>query len=115
VAAETAVAAPPPKAESKQGGAETAAKNGEAYWRAEAGKIRVQIEAVDAQIAGVKETIAKMGSADVRYAAQQDVFYIKDREAELKALEARKAALESEFALLEERGRKAGAQPGWFR
>lgn len=92
------------------------AQGSEQFWRGEAAKIRSQIAAVDAQIARVKEEIAQMGASSVSYSGpQENVYLVKDRESEVRAYEAQKKTLQDQFAELEDRGRKAGASPGWFR
>ncbi len=45
----------------------------------------------------------------------QDVIYVTDRSAQVKQLEKKKADLQKQMDDLAEEGRKAGADPGWFR
>lgn len=118
----TADTAEPITAEEKTGPYESAAesrensaKPREVYWRGEARKIRAQIEEVDRQIATVKETIQKLGSSVQSCPAGDPYCYIADRTDEIEKLESLKKSLEKDFAALEEEGRKAGAEPGWFR
>jgi len=89
----------------------------EAYWRAQARAIKDQIAAVDQQIAQKKEEISKAGPAsmDPTTGLTQNVIIIHDRNAELKALEGSKQNLERQLDNLADEGRRAGADPGWFR
>jgi cell division protein FtsB len=45
----------------------------------------------------------------------QNVIIIHDRNAELKALQDRRQNLERQLDNLADQGRRAGADPGWFR
>ena len=92
----------------------------EAYWREAAGVLRQQITETDAMLASLKAEIEKeepyCGTGlEVLEVEECTLLPARDRGPELRAVEARKKALEAEFELLEERGRKAGALPGWFR
>lgn len=90
---------------------------GEAYWRGKARKILDQIAAVDREIAKVKEDIKKSGSItwDTTSGLKDAVIYYEDRNAKVKALEKRKEDLQKQMEQLMEEGRRAGADPGWFR
>jgi outer membrane murein-binding lipoprotein Lpp len=46
---------------------------------------------------------------------KNNVAYIEDRNGQVKELEKRKADLEKKLDQLAEQGRKAGADPAWFR
>ena len=94
---------------------ENSAKPREAYWRGESLKIRAQIEEVDRQIVTVQETIQKLGSSVGSCPAGDSYCYVASRTDEIEKLESLKKSLERDFAALEEEGRKAGAEPGWFR
>ena len=89
----------------------------EEYWRGRARKIREQMDAVDQEIARLKEDIKKNGSSgfDAASGLQKNVIYIVDKNAQLQRLEKKKADLEKEMDQLGEKGRKAGASPSWFR
>ncbi len=89
----------------------------EAYWRAQAQGIKNQIAAVDQQIEQKKIEISKAGPAsmDNTTGLTQNVIIIHDRNAELKQLQDRRQNLERQLDNLADQGRKAGADPGWFR
>jgi ubiquinone biosynthesis protein UbiJ len=72
---------------------------------------------IDAHISKIQEEIQKYGavSIDPATGARQSIIYIEDRNAEIKQLEDHKAKLQSQLESLEEEGRKAGADSGWFR
>jgi len=93
------------------------APNGEEYWRSRSQPILDAIAATDAQIDQLKEDIKKYGSGgfDVQTGRQNNVAYIQDRNGQIQTLEKRKADLKKQLDDLEEEGRKAGAQPAWFR
>ncbi|PYU21491.1 MAG: hypothetical protein DMG32_20610 [Acidobacteria bacterium] len=90
---------------------------GEAYWRGKAQAIKDQITAVDQQIDRVKQEIAKSGPAtfDPTTGLTQNVIILHDRNADLQRLQDRKQNLEKQLDDLTDEGRKAGANPGWFR
>ncbi|MFZ0035999.1 MAG: hypothetical protein WAK91_01160 [Candidatus Acidiferrales bacterium] len=89
----------------------------EAFWREKARVIKDQIAAVDQQIEQKKDEIAKAGPAsmDPSTGLAQNVIIIHDRNAELKALQDRRQNLERQLDSLADQGRRAGADPGWFR
>ena len=89
----------------------------EAYWRQRARAIKDQIEGVDQQIDKVKQEIAKSGPAsfDPTTGLTQNVIVLHDRNADLQRLQERKQNLEKQLDDLTDEGRKAGADPGWFR
>lgn len=89
----------------------------EAYWRQRAQAIRDQIAGVDQQIDKVKQEIAKSGPAsfDPTTGLTQNVIVLHDRNADLQRLQERKQAFEKQLDDLADEGRKAGANPGWFR
>jgi septal ring factor EnvC (AmiA/AmiB activator) len=79
--------------------------------------IQDQIAAVDQQIEQKKVEISKAGPAsmDPSTGLTQNVIIIHDRNAELKALQDRRQNLERQLDNLADQGRRAGADPGWFR
>jgi len=91
--------------------------NGEQYWRSRSQPILDAISATDAQIDQLREDIKKYGSGgfDVQTGRQNNVAYIEDRNGQIQTLEKHKADLKKQLEDLEEEGRKAGAQPAWFR
>ena len=91
--------------------------NGEEYWRGRAQPILDAIAATDAQIAQLQEDIKKYGASgiDVTTGMKDNVAYIHDRNGQIQTLQKRKADLQKQLDELEEEGRKAGAQPAWFR
>jgi hypothetical protein len=99
-----------------RGGASTTG-NAEASWRARARAIKDQIAAVDQQIDKVKQEIAKSGPAsfDPTTGLTQNVIVLHDRNAELQRYQDQKQRLEKQLDDLTDEGRKAGADPGWFR
>lgn len=98
-------------------GGEKGGKSDEQYWRGKVRPIREQMAQVDDRIAKLQEEIAKYGavSFDPATGLQQNVIYVKDRNAQIRQAEDQKAKLQSQLDFLEEEGRKAGADPGWFR
>jgi chromosome segregation ATPase len=89
----------------------------EAYWRGKARVLLDQIAATEQQIAKLKGDIKKYGAGgfDVTTGMKNSVAYIEDRNGQVKELEREKAALEKKVDQLQEEGRKAGAEPAWFR
>jgi predicted lipid-binding transport protein (Tim44 family) len=89
----------------------------EEYWRGRASQIREQMAAADEAISNLKEEIKKNGATgfDAQTGLKDNVIYVDDRNARLKQLEQRRQDLDKQMELLEEEGRKAGAQPSWFR
>ena len=89
----------------------------EVYWRGKAHELLDQITATEQQIAKLKDDIKKYGAGgfDVTTGMKKNVAYIEDRNGQMKELEKRKADLEKKLDQLEEQGRKAGAEPAWFR
>jgi len=107
------------EAQPESGEAKSGAQ-GEAYWRGKARKLRDQMAAVDKQIEALKEEIKKSGAAGFSNAdkpmdPRQNYIYVHDRNAQLKELENRRADLDKQMDALMEEGRRAGADPGWFR
>jgi hypothetical protein len=94
-----------------------AGKTEENMWRDRARKIHDQIDQIDAQISKVQDEIQKYGavSFDPTTGLQRNVVYIQDRNAQIKQLQAQKDRAQSQLDSLEEEGRKAGADSGWFR
>jgi hypothetical protein len=100
-----------PKANSQSSNSE------EKMWREKARAIHDQMSQVDDRISKIQEEIQKYGavSIDPATGARQSIIYIEDRNAQIKQLEEQKAKLQSQLDALEEEGRKAGADSGWFR
>jgi hypothetical protein len=96
---------------------QSSAANKEAFWRERARVIQDQIAAVDQQIEQKKVEISKAGPAsmDPSTGLTQNVIIIHDRNAELKSLQDRRQNLERQLDSLADQGRRAGADPGWFR
>ncbi|MFZ3216098.1 MAG: hypothetical protein WA192_08575 [Candidatus Acidiferrales bacterium] len=91
--------------------------NQEQYWRGRANSIRSQMAQCDDKIAKLQDEIAKQGavSVDPQSGLQQGVIFVEDRNAEIKQVEEQKAGLQAQLDSLEDEGRKAGADAGWFR
>lgn len=89
----------------------------EGYWRGKARALLDEIAATQQQIAKLKDDIKKYGAGgfDVTTGMKNNVAYIEDRNGQVQELEKRKAALEKKMDQLQEEGRKAGAEPAWFR
>jgi hypothetical protein len=98
-------------------GAQPAGASQEQYWRTRARGIRDQMAQLDQQIGGIRDEIAKYGAVqiDPQSGVQAGVIYIKDRNAQIAKIEQQKATLQGQMDALEEEGRKAGADSGWFR
>ena len=110
-----------------------AAQNDEKYWRDRYRALRQKMDALDKQIADKQEEIQKYGKG----AASADSLKVNsctplaqrpgngglpgcyvpevDRQSQLKDLERKKADVQNQMDQLQEEGRKAGADPGWFR
>jgi chromosome segregation ATPase len=93
------------------------APNGEKYWRGKARPILDEMAEIDQQIAELKEEIKKYGNGgfDITTGYKNNIAYIDDRNAQVQELQKKKANLQKKLDDLEEEGRKAGAQPAWFR
>ena len=91
--------------------------NQEQYWRGRAAAIRNQMAQCDQKISEIQDDIAKHGAVtvDPMSGAQAGVIYVEDRNQEIKKVEQQKAGLQNQLEALEEEGRKAGADSGWFR
>jgi hypothetical protein len=91
--------------------------NGEEYWRSRSQPILDEIAATDQAIEQLKEDIKKYGSGgfDVTTGMKDNIAYIHDRNGQIQDLQKKKANLQKQLGDLEEEGRKAGAQPAWFR
>ena len=89
----------------------------EGYWRGKARGLLDQIAATDQQIGKTKEEIKKYGGDgfDATSGLKDNIIYIDNRNAKVQQLEKRKADLEKKLDQLQEEGRKAGAEPAWFR
>jgi len=85
---------------------------GEAGWRAEAGRVRDHVRALDAQAAELRERIARARAEPWSSRRHRVVPDVKAWEARLTAIEERRRALEDDLL---ERARRAGALPGWLR
>jgi predicted lipid-binding transport protein (Tim44 family) len=101
----------------KPSGDASKAVRDEEYWRGRASQIRELMAATDAAINNLKEEIKKNGATgfDAQTGLKDNVIYVDDRNARLKQLEQRRQDLDKQMDLLEEEGRKSGAQPSWFR
>jgi hypothetical protein len=95
----------------------SAGGSGEQYWRGRARAIRDQMAQCDQEISKLQDEIAKFGavSVDPQSGAMQGIIYVNDRNAKIKQIEDRKAGLQTQMESLEDEGRKAGADSGWFR
>ena len=89
----------------------------EKMWREKARAIHDQMAQIDERIGKIQDEIQKYGavSFDPTTGLRQNVIYVEDRNAQIKQLEEQKAKLQSQLDSLEEEGRKAGADSGWFR
>jgi hypothetical protein len=89
----------------------------EEYWRGRASQIREQMVGTDEAIKNLQEEIKKNGATgfDAQSGLKQNVIYVDDRNARLKQLEQRRQDLDKQMDLLQEEGRKAGADSAWFR
>jgi hypothetical protein len=98
-------------------GAASGGKNDEQYWRGRARAIHDQMAQCDQEISKLQDEIAKYGavSVDPQSGAMQSIIYVNDRNAKIKQIEERKAGLQGQLEALEDEGRKAGADSGWFR
>jgi hypothetical protein len=97
--------------------AQSSAGSPEQMWRSRARAIHDQMAQLDQRISGIKDEITKYGAVQVdpQSGAQAGVIYIKDRNAEIDRIEEQKTALQGQMDALEDEGRKAGADSGWFR
>jgi hypothetical protein len=100
-----------PKASAQSGNSD------EKMWREKARAIHDQMSQIDERIGKIQEEIQKYGavSFDPSTGLRQNVIYVEDRNAQIKQLEEQKAKLQSQLDVLEDEGRKAGADSGWFR
>lgn len=91
--------------------------NSEKYWRNKARPILEDMAAIDQRINQLREDIKKYGTGgvDVTTGFKDSVAYVEDRNGQIQLLEKRKATLQKKLDDVEEEGRKAGAQPAWFR
>jgi hypothetical protein len=89
----------------------------EEYWRGKARAILDAIAATDQEIAKTKDEIKKYGTDgfDATSGLKDNIIYIDNRGSKVQQLEKRKADLEKRLDQLAEEGRKAGAEPAWFR
>ena len=89
----------------------------EQYWRGQAKGILDEMAAIDQEIEKTKEDIKKYGADgfDANSGYKAGVVYIDNRASKVEQLEKRKADLEKKLDQLQEDGRKAGADPAWFR
>jgi chromosome segregation ATPase len=93
------------------------AQNGEEYWRGKAQPLLQEIADIDQAVAQLREEIKKYGNGgfDVTTGFKDNVAYVADRNGQIEKLQKKKVDLQKQLADLEEEGRKAGAQPAWFR
>jgi hypothetical protein len=89
----------------------------EDYWRGKARAILDAIASTDQEIAKTKDELKKYGNDgfDAQSGLKDNIIYIDSRGGKLQQLEKRKADLEKKLDDLQEEGRKAGAEPSWFR
>jgi hypothetical protein len=99
------------------GGDATKSLRDEEYWRGRASQIKEQMAATDEAIKNLQAEIKKNGATgfDAQSGLKQNVIYVDDRNARLKQLEQRRQDLDKQMDLLQEEGRKAGADSAWFR
>jgi hypothetical protein len=89
----------------------------EEYWRGKARAILDAIATTDQEIAKTRDEIKKYGTDgfDATSGLKDNIIYIDNRGSKVQQLEKRKADLEKKLDQLAEEGRKAGAEPAWFR
>jgi chromosome segregation ATPase len=104
-------------ASQSSGGDATKSVRDEEYWRGRASQIKEQMAAADEAIKNLQAEIKKNGATgfDAQSGLKQNVIYVDDRNARLKQLEQRRQDLDKQMDLLQEEGRKAGADSAWFR
>jgi hypothetical protein len=109
--------APASQSSASGGGDATKSVKDEEYWRGRASQIKEQMVATDEAIKNLQEEIKKNGATgfDAQSGLKQNVIYVDDRNARLKQLEQRRQDLDKQMDLLQEEGRKAGADSAWFR
>ena len=92
-------------------------KNDEQIWREKARPIHDAMSQIDDRIAKIQDEIMKYGavSFDPVRGLRQNIIYTQDRNAQIKQLETQKEKLQAQLEALEDEGRKAGADSGWFR
>jgi len=97
--------------------AQGSAASQEQYWRGRAAAIKNQMAACDQRISEIQDEIAKHGAVtvDPMSGAQAGVIFVEDRNAQIKQVERQKEGFQRQLEELEEEGRKAGADSGWFR
>jgi hypothetical protein len=102
---------------SQPSGDATKSVRDEEYWRGRASQIKEQMAAADEAIKNLQAEIKKNGATgfDAQSGLKQNVIYVDDRNARLKQLEQRRQDLDKQMDLLQEEGRKAGADSAWFR
>jgi chromosome segregation ATPase len=106
-----------PSSTPSQDGDANDSQNGEKYWRGKAQPILEDMANIDQRIAQLNEDIKKYGNGgfDVATGMKDGVAYVEDRNAQIQKLQKKRANLQKQLEDLEEEGRKAGAQPAWFR
>jgi chromosome segregation ATPase len=104
-------------ASQSSGGDATKSVRDEEYCRGRASQIKEQMAAADEAIKNLQAEIKKNGATgfDAQSGLKQNVIYVDDRNARLKQLEQRRQDLDKQMDLLQEEGRKAGADSAWFR
>jgi hypothetical protein len=100
---------------SKENGAHP--PNSEKYWRDKSQPILNQMVVIDKEIAQIREDLKKygIGGFDVATGFRNNVAYVEDRKAQIQERQKKKASLQKKLEDLQEEGRKAGAEPAWFR
>jgi hypothetical protein len=104
-------------ASQSSGGDATKSVRDEEYWRGRASQIKEQMAATDEAIKNLQAEIKKNGATgfDAQSGLKDNIIYVDDRNARLKQLEQRRQDLDKQMDLLQEEGRKAGADSAWFR
>ena len=93
------------------------ARQGEAYWRAEAERVRLKLRSLEERAAALRARIAERSSRSEVFGRRGSSS--SSRGTSLVTLQSSLAAVETRVLHLEEdlaeRARKAGALPGWLR
>ena len=88
----------------------------EQYWRNQFKNLQQQMDQINRQIASLREQIKQSGTAGFSATGvQRNMTIANDLSARLQAYENQKKQIQKQMDLLEDEGRKAGAEPGWFR
>jgi hypothetical protein len=94
------------------------ARQGEAYWRGEADRVRQKVRSLEERAAALRARIAERSSRSEVFGRRGSTAS-SSRTAQLASLQSSLAAVEARVRHLEEdlaeRARRAGALPGWLR